>query len=160
MPLPLYKWNLLWPSIFLGWKIPASLAGKKSRSSTYRQSAVSAMGQRFFCIFFVFSGFVGFCICILTSQSSSTLHSRSFNAEIKRELFFRTFCSFLEWIQLIQKLWQYPINPIRPGIFWTFEETGEGGDLPPSFFLFSWTPGGTNLLKNGLRIKLLQKSSI
>ena len=58
VPLPLYKWNLFWPSIFLGWKIPASLAGKKSRSSTYRQSAVSAMGQRFFCIFFVFSGFV------------------------------------------------------------------------------------------------------
>ena len=37
---------------------------------------------------------------------------------------------------------------------------GGGADLPPSFFLFSWTPGGSDLLKKELTIKFSQKSSI
>ena len=37
---------------------------------------------------------------------------------------------------------------------------GGGVYLSPSFFLFSWIPGGSDLLKNGLMNKFSQKSSI
>ena len=51
------------------------------------------------------------------------------------------------------------INPIKPSTFGPFNTQG-GADLPPTFFLFSWTPGGSDLLKNELTIKFSQKSSI
>ena len=50
-------------------------------------------------------------------------------------------------------------TPHNPALFGPYNTRG-GADLPQSFFLFSWTPGWSDLLKNGLRIKFLQKSSI
>jgi len=49
-------------------------------------------------------------------------------------------------------------NPIRPGIFWTFKTPG--GQIFPKLFPFSWTPRGSDLLKNGFTIKFLWKSII
>ena len=47
----------------------------------------------------------------------------------------------------------------NPALFGPYNTRG-GADLPQSFFFFSWTPGWSDLLKNGLRIKFSQKSSI
>ena len=38
------------------------------------------------------------------------------------------------------------LHPIKPGYFWTFDHLGA----------FSWTPGGSDLLKKGLKIKFSQ----
>ena len=47
-------------------------------------------------------------------------------------------------------------NPIQPSTFGPFN-TQEGGQICPQ--AFSWTPEGSHLLKNGLKIKFPQKSS-
>ena len=52
-----------------------------------------------------------------------------------------------------------PLTLYNPALFGPYNTRG-GADLSQSFFLFSWTPGWSDLLKIGLRIKFLQKSSI
>ena len=60
----------------------------------------------------------------------------------------------------IFQCWPLSLNPFWPGIFWTFKTWGRGvSDLSSSFFLFYWTPGGSDLLKNGLTLKFSQNCS-
>ena len=57
--------------------------------------------------------------------------------------------SHLRWQKSIEKLGR--ISPIKPGSFKTGGGGGGGGaDLSPSFFLFSWKPGGITCSKNWL----------
>ena len=50
-------------------------------------------------------------------------------------------------------------TPHNPALFGPYNTQG-GADMPQSFFLFCWRPGWSDLLKNGLKIKFLQKASI
>ena len=54
---------------------------------------------------------------------------------------------------------RYVVRIVNP--FWPELVRPRGGDRPPNFFLFSWTPGRSDLLKNRLTIiRFSQKSLI
>ena len=84
-------------------------------------SAVFTRGWIFFCIAFSPRNPRQYCTPALSTLRSNINHFSGLSV------------LFSEWIQLMQKLWQHPINipaffgPLRPG----------GENLRPSFFLFS-----------------------
>ena len=56
------------------------------------------------------------------------------------------------------KKWIFRLTLLDPAYFGPFKTRGEGISAP-KLFPFSWTPRGSDLLKNGLTIKFSLKSS-